>query len=232
LDQPAQERSFGLSRCLIHHNDLSSACWKFLPLGGPLTLGILHSYHFSLNAVASVLTSSSASIFPFPVSIITTRWYVAILDDSSFKGFSRMRTYPGNNGSPVKEYLLVLFPYFRVCVLGNPTAIPMSILFLARCMQIISSHYICAWMRCTHSFSRDILLVFFLFCLWINLSSLQRKSPILHSIDRTVVSYLLLWCDHDLHYKSCLNGGLSRCLDPTFPSINSVPSALTWSSVL
>jgi hypothetical protein len=134
--------AFSLFGRLLHPCDLSGTCWKFLPLGPPLPLCILHSYHLGLNAMASVLTLSFTSIFPFLVSLIVSHWYVAIPDASSFKGFPRLQYYPGIHGSPVKAYLLVLFHCFRVCVLGNPIVIPAPILCLARCMPIISSHRI------------------------------------------------------------------------------------------
>jgi hypothetical protein len=78
--------AFGLYGRLFHPSDLLGACWKFLPL----PLGIIPSYHLYLNAADSILTSSSASICPFPVSVITARWSTAIANASSFKGFSQM----------------------------------------------------------------------------------------------------------------------------------------------
>jgi hypothetical protein len=155
------------------------------------------------------VTSSSASIRPFLVSVIPAHWYVAIPDASSFMGFPWKLSCPSDHGSPVKAYLLVLFLCFRVCVLGSPVIVPMPILCLAHYTPIISSHGNCVWMRCTHSCPRAILLIFVLCQLWIILSALPRPTPVLHSIDRTVVSYLLLWCNCYLHCNSCLKGGLS-----------------------
>jgi hypothetical protein len=80
----------GLSGHLLYPSDLLGARWKFLPMGAPLTLGIIHSYHLYLNAVASVLTSSSASICLFLLSTITAHWSIAIHDASYFKGFPQM----------------------------------------------------------------------------------------------------------------------------------------------
>jgi hypothetical protein len=153
--------AFGLSGRLLHPSDLPGLL-EVPPPGGPSYSGYSSFLPSCLNAMASVLTSSSASIRPFLVSVITALWSVAIPDASSFKGFPQMRSYPGNHGSPVKAYLLVLFHCFRVCALGNPVIVPAPILFLARCTPIISSHRICAWMRCTHSCPWAILLIFVL----------------------------------------------------------------------
>jgi hypothetical protein len=81
--------TFGLSGRLFHPSDILGTCWEFLPLGPTLTLCILHSQHLYLNAVASVMTSSSTSILPFLVPVITTRWSMAIPDASYFMGFPR-----------------------------------------------------------------------------------------------------------------------------------------------
>jgi hypothetical protein len=62
--------AFGLSVCLLHPCDLLDACWNFLPLGAPLPMCIIHSYHLGLNAMAYVLTLSFTSILPLLVSLI------------------------------------------------------------------------------------------------------------------------------------------------------------------
>ena len=92
---------------------------------------------------------------------------------------------------------------------GISVLIPVPIFCLACYSPIISSLGTCAWMRCTHTYSQAIPLVFILCQLQLTLSILPRSSLILPSIDRTLVSYPFLWCDCDLHCNSCLKGGLS-----------------------
>lgn len=62
-----EEGTLGLSGRLLHPRDLSGACWKSLPLGASLALGILYSCHLYLILVVLVLNSPSVSIHPFLV---------------------------------------------------------------------------------------------------------------------------------------------------------------------
>jgi hypothetical protein len=172
-------------------------------------LCVLHSHCIYLNAVASIVTLSSTSICPFLVSLIATHWYVAIPDVSSFMGFPWRLFCPSDHGSLIKAYLSLLFICLKVCVLRIPAIVPTPIICLVLFMPIISSLRTCAWLRCTHYCPRATLLIFILCQLWITLSALPRPTPILCSIDRIAVSYLLLWCDCDLHCNLCWECGLS-----------------------
>ena len=107
-----EKGAFGLSGRMFHPSDLSGTCWEFLPLGPPLTLGILRSYHLCLQAVASIVISFSATTLPFLVSGIVSSWSVAIPDASSFIEFPRSWSSSGNHLSPVKVYLSVLYICF------------------------------------------------------------------------------------------------------------------------
>jgi hypothetical protein len=177
-------------------------------------MGFLHSYHLCLLVVVFVLGSSPVPIRPFLIckmgSVIASLQYVSIPGVSSFMGFPRLWACLSNHGPLIMVYLLVLFHCFEVCALGSPTVISPPILCLARCMTIITTPCICTWVRCTHTRPLETLLSFVLCRLLINFSIFPRTTPVLLPIDRIVVSYLLLFCDLDLHCNSCLGGGLSN----------------------
>jgi hypothetical protein len=176
-------------------------------------MGFLHSYHLGLLVVIFFLGSSPVPIRPFLIcktgSVITSLQSVAIPGVSSFMGFPRLQVHLNNHGPLIKVYLLVLFHYFRVCALGSPVVISALILCPARCTTIITTPRIYTWVRCTHTRPLGTLLSFVLYRLLINFSAFPRAAPVLLPIDRTVVLYLFLLCDLDLHCNLCLGGGLS-----------------------
>jgi hypothetical protein len=182
-------------------------------MGASLNMGFLHSYHLGLLVVVFVLGSSPVPICPFLVckmgSVIASLQSVAIPCVSSFMGIPRLWARPNNHGPLIKVYLLVLFHCFGVCALGSPVIIFAPIPCPARYTTIITIPRICTWVRCTHTWPLETLLSFVLCRLLINSSSFPRTTPILLSIDRTVVLYLLLLYDLDLHCNLCLGGGLS-----------------------
>jgi hypothetical protein len=191
-----EKGTLGFSSCLLHPYDLQGTCWKFLPLGAPLTLGILHSYHLDLILVVLVLNSSSVSIHPFLVcrmaSIIASVRSMDISNVSYFMGFPWLQAYSGNHGSPVKVYLLVLFHCFwDVCsweACCCPYANPWPCMLYANHL----SPHICAWVRCTHTCPRATFFFFVLFHLLIILSTLPRATSVLLSIDRTVTKIFIV----------------------------------------
>ena len=128
-------------------------------------------------------------------------------------GFPWLRAHLGNHGPLIKVYLLVLFHCFKACVLRSPVIICAPILCPARYTTIITTPHICTWVRCTHTRPWKTLLSFILCYLLIIFSSFPWTTPVLLPIDRTVVSYLFLLCDLELHCNSCLSGGL---LDSTW----------------
>jgi hypothetical protein len=152
-------------------------------------------------------------ICPFLVckmgSIVASLWSMAIPSVSSFMGFPWLQAHPSNHGLLIKVYLLVLFRRFGVCALGSPIVIFAPILFPTCCMTIITTPRICTWVRCTHTRPLETLLSFILFPLLIKFSAFPWTTPVLLPIDRTVVSYLCLLCDLELHCNSCLGGGIS-----------------------
>jgi hypothetical protein len=172
-------------------------------------MGFLHSYHLGLFAVVFFLGSSPVPIRPFLVSKMGSGFSLVCGYVSSFMGFPRLRAHPKNHGPLIKVYLLVLFHCFGVCALGSPVVIPAPILFPARCTTIITTPRIYTWVRCTHTRPWKTLLSFILCHLLIIFPAFPQTTPVLLPIDRTVVSYLLLLCDLDLHCNSCLRGGLS-----------------------
>jgi hypothetical protein len=124
-------------------------------------------------------------------------------------GFPRLRARPSNHGPLIKVCLLVLLHHFRVCSLGSPVVIFAPILFPTHCMKIITPPRLCTWVKCTHTRPLVTLLSFILFLLLINVSSFPWATLVLLPIDRTVVSYLHLLYDLELHCNSFLGGGLS-----------------------
>ena len=104
---------------------------------------------------------------------------------------------------------MVLFHHFKKCSLGSPVVIIAPILCPAHCMTIIIPPHICTWVRCTHTWPWKAFLFFVLCWLLIIFYVFPWTTPVLLPIDRTVLSYLLLLCDLDLHCNSCLSVGLS-----------------------
>jgi hypothetical protein len=207
-----EKGTLGFSGCLLHPCDPPSACQRFFSLGASLTMGFLRSYHLGLLVVVFVLGSSPVPIHPFLVckmgSVVASLWSVAIPSVSSFMGFTRLRAHPNNHGPLIKVYLLVLFHNFALCALGSLVVISSPILFPTHCTTIITTPCICTWVRCTHTRPLETLFSFILCHLLINFSSFPRTTPVLLPIDRTVVSYLCLLCDLELHCNLCFSGGL------------------------
>jgi hypothetical protein len=208
-----EKGTLGFSGLLLHPCDPMGACRRLFSLGASLTMGFIHSYQLDLLVVVFVLGSSPIPIRPFLVSkmgsVVASFQPVAIPGVSSFMGFPQLRARPNNHGLIIKVYLLVLFHNFRVCALGSPAVISAPILCYACCTTIITTPRICTWVRCTHTQPLETLFSFVLCHLMINFSAFPWTTLVLLPIDRTMVLYLYLLCDLEMHCNSCLGGEIS-----------------------
>jgi hypothetical protein len=176
-------------------------------------MGFLHSYHLVLLVVVFFLGSPLVLIRPFLIckteSVISSLQFVVVLGVSYFMEFPQVQACINNNGPLIKVYLLIIFHYFRACSLGSLVIISASILCPTGCTTVITIPRIYTWVSCTNARPLGTHWSFLLCHVLIKCYAFPRETLVLLPIDMTVVSYLFLLCDLDIHCNSCLVHGIS-----------------------